>query len=100
MYTVKISQNNISIFGPSIKTAINNGIWTLYIIKINKKNKINNLNYVYMLVTDNRQYYYIDGKGNIIEKFDKRPLNIRYKCQIYFSDLPFPDYIKLPFVEN
>jgi len=82
MNDIKITQNQLPNLSSDIKSVINKGIWSLYIVDTDEANNI------FMLVTEDRMYYFLDATGSIIEVFDKRPANIKYEYQVYFSDIP------------
>jgi hypothetical protein len=82
MNDIKITQNQLPNLSSDIKSVINKGIWSLYIVDTDEANNI------FMLVTEDRMYYFLDATGSIIEVFDKRPANIKYEYQVYFSNIP------------
>ena len=91
MNDIKITQNQLPNLGTNTKSIINKGIWSLYIVDTDEDNNI------FMLVTEDRMYYFLDATGSITEVFDKRPANIKYEYQIYFSDIPIMLAIDLKF---
>lgn len=82
MNDIKITQNQLPNLSSNIKDVINKGIWSLYIVDTDETSNI------FMLVTEDRMYYFLDSTGSITKVFDKRPVNIKYEYQIYFSDIP------------
>ena len=79
MNDIKITQNQLPNLSSDIKSVINKGIWSLYIVDTDEANNI------FMLVTEDRMYYFLDATGSIIEVFDKRPanMNIKFIFRIY-----------------
>lgn len=90
MDDIRILQTDLPELGPETKAVVNNGLWALYVIEDD------NPEHKYMLAAGNK-YYLLNNKGNPVKELNRRPSGIRLKGNVYFSDLPFPENISLPF---